>query len=100
MRREDRDELIKTEIRKYLLSMHKEESTLAETLDKIADTIFHLRDAHERHFVYLLEGIFQDNIPAIGKTPEEVEYLRGHKEAVDENNFAVQLAISVVKGDD
>jgi hypothetical protein len=100
MKQEDRDELVKAELRKYLLAMHKEEASLGETLDRITDTVFHLRDAHERHFIYLLEGLFQDHIPATGNSEAEIEFLKGHREAVDENNFAVRLAISVVRGEE
>jgi len=90
-------ELIKSEIKKLLVAFHKG-VPLPSTLQNILDIMDGAEYINERKFLYLLEGLYQDKIEAFPTKEEDRHYLAGYADAVDENNFAVKLAIEVIMG--
>jgi hypothetical protein len=99
MTEEQRNEVLKEELRKILLKMHKGDKSLAETRDDLFETVKGMEFALKRHFIYLLEGIYQEPLKVKAMSPEDQGFVKGWNESSDENNFAIKLAISVIKGE-
>jgi hypothetical protein len=96
----DQSELIKKELHKYLIKMHKNEATVAETLTNLMSTVEGLRFAYRRHFIYMLDGLIVDILPNKGVTSEDKAYSEGYTELAEEVNYGLNLAMDIVKGED
>lgn len=99
MKREDSDKLIENDIKELLKKMHNGESLIV-TLGRIMEIFKGARYVEERKFIYLLQGLHQDKrggLPDMSFSQKEID---AYNEAVDENNFAVKLAISAIMGEE
>ena len=99
MLKKDRDKLISKELEQLLIKMHDGES-LTTTLNKIMDTIGGIRYLQERQFIFMLEGLYQEKMGGLPDITEDKNKIEGYNEAVDENNFAVDIAMSAIKGEE
>lgn len=98
MNKDEQDKLISKEIKELLIKMHNGESLIL-TLNKIRDTINGIKYLEERKFIYMLQGLQQKKISSIAPIEIDANYLEGFNEAVEENNFAVKLAVNAVLGE-
>lgn len=94
MNNEQRLKLIEKEVKELLIDFHKGES-YGITLKKLMDVYKGVISADERRFVYVLQGLHMSRITK-GINKEKIE---AYNEAVDENNFAVNLAVHAILGD-
>ena len=92
------DELMHSEIKDLLIKMHKGESLLL-TMNKLIEMIKGIRYVEEKKFIYMLEGLHMDKIESMASIEEDPKKVEGFNEAADENNFAVNLAISAITGE-
>lgn len=88
----NREKLIKKEVRALLVKFHKGES-LGLTTKRFLELIDEIRLLDERKLFYVLNGL---KLPIIIDEPslsEEKAFVKGHNQAAEQNNFAVDLAI-------
>ena len=99
MDNKDREEIISEDIKDLLIAMHKGVS-IPITLTKIMDIMKGIHYMDKKQCVYLLRGLMQYKMEGKPTLAEEKAFFNGHNEAVEENNFAVKLAIDVIIGDE
>lgn len=94
MDNEKRLKLIEKEVKELIVAFHNGES-YGITLKKLMEVYKGVIHSDERRFIYVLQGLH------MGKRKEDVskERVEGYNEAVEENNFAVNLAVHAILGD-
>lgn len=98
MDKNNREILVRSGIQELLKKMHNGESLLI-TLSKIMDTVKGIQYKQDKKFIYMLQGLRQNEISALASTQVDAQYLEGFNESASENNFAVDLAISAITGE-
>lgn len=92
MKEDYRDKLIKKELKELLMNMHKGAS-FGLTLTAIIDVVKGFRYLDAKKVTYVLQGLKMPDIEGHSTLGEDKAYMRGYNDAVEENNFAIQLAI-------
>lgn len=99
MRKNESNKLVEQEIKELLIKMHKGDSLIG-TLNKIMETIKGIRYVDEKKFIYMLQGLHMDKIGGLPDITEDAKKIEGFNEAADENNFAVDLLINAITGEE
>jgi len=95
MDRNQQEKIIEKDIKQILKDMHNGEGLIVP-LNKLMDIAKGIKYKDEQKFVYMLQGMIQEKMQGNPILPEDRGYINGHNDAVNENNFSIQIAISAI----
>jgi len=96
MSEKEDEKLLIQEINDTLLFLQKGEK-LKKTQDTIWNMLRGIRYKDHKNFMNILKGIHLENMIGNPNLIEDKKYIAGYNEAVKENNFAITLAIDILK---